>query len=56
MRAFTLFAGMVAFAVVFSPLWLARIRRGPLKWLVHRVIVLAAPDRTGTARHSTPAV
>ncbi|TLF85695.1 DUF418 domain-containing protein [Nonomuraea sp. KC401] len=48
--AFTLFAGMVVFAFVFSPLWLRWIRRGPLEWLVHRVTVMVARD-PATARH-----
>ncbi|MFI7538633.1 DUF418 domain-containing protein [Streptosporangium sp. NPDC049376] len=42
---FALFAGMAVFALVFSPLWLRRFRRGPLEWLVHRAIVLAVPAR-----------
>ncbi|MFC5822494.1 DUF418 domain-containing protein [Nonomuraea insulae] len=49
--AFTLYAGMVAVALVFSPLWLRWAGRGPLEWLVHRVIVLAAPARR-TGRRS----
>ncbi|GAA3141540.1 DUF418 domain-containing protein [Planomonospora alba] len=47
--AFTLFAAMAVFALAFSPLWLRRIRRGPLEWLVHRAAVLAVPAR-GTGR------
>ncbi|MFI9550628.1 DUF418 domain-containing protein [Nonomuraea endophytica] len=43
--SFMLFAGMVVFALVFSPLWLRLVRRGPLEWLVHRVIVLAVPGQ-----------
>ncbi|MEO3806360.1 DUF418 domain-containing protein [Nonomuraea sp. B1E8] len=48
--SFTLFAGMVVFAFAVSPLWLRWIRRGPLEWLVHRV-VMVAPDRAPAARH-----
>lgn len=40
--AFTLFAGMAVFALVFSPIWLRWIRRGPLEWLVHRATRLAS--------------
>ncbi|MEO3797463.1 DUF418 domain-containing protein [Nonomuraea sp. B10E15] len=43
--AFTLFAGMAVFAFAVSPLWLRWMRRGPLEWLVHRVIVMVVPDR-----------
>lgn len=47
--AFTLFAGMTVFALVFSPIWLHWIRRGPLEWLVHRVTVLMSPGRVRPA-------
>lgn len=43
--AFTLFAGMVVFALAFSPLWLRFVDRGPLEWLMNRATMLAAPRR-----------
>lgn len=41
--AFTLFAGMMIFALAVSPLWLRWSSRGPLEWLMHRVSVLGQP-------------
>lgn len=48
--AFTLFAGMLVFALAVSPLLLNRFQRGPLEWLMHRLSVLAVPGRQSTAR------
>src|SRR5690606_5287503 len=45
--AFTLFAGMVVFALAFSPSWWRFVDRGPLEWLMNRPTMLAAPRREG---------
>jgi uncharacterized protein len=55
-HSFVLFAGMVAVAMVLSVLWRRKVGRGPLEWLVHRVVVLAAhePRRRRAAKTERP--
>lgn len=48
--AFTLFAGMMIFALIVSPLWLRRRSRGPLEWLMHRASLIIEPERERAAR------
>ncbi|MFD0660355.1 DUF418 domain-containing protein [Thermocatellispora tengchongensis] len=48
--SFLLFAVFVGFAMVFSVVWRHWIQRGPLEWLVHRVVVLAVPGRGTSCR------
>lgn len=43
--AFTVFAGMVVFGLVFSPLWLRLVPRGPLEWLMHRSALVLVPRK-----------
>lgn len=47
--AFTLFAGMIVFALIASPLWLSWQTRGPLEWLMYRASLLAVPARKNAA-------
>ena len=44
--AFTWFSGMTLFALLFSPLWLRRWRRGPLESLMHRATLLSSSRTT----------
>lgn len=48
--AFTIFAGMIVFALIFSPSWLRLVSRGPLEWLMHRTSVMVIPQER---RHVT---
>lgn len=53
--AFTVFAGMALFGLVFSPLWLRVVPRGPLEWLMHRAAVTLAPrERRPAVEGATP--
>lgn len=50
--AFTLFAGMIVFALVASPLWLRWCSRGPLEWLMHRASLPAVAPLRSARPHS----
>ena len=52
--AFVLFAGIMLFAFTFSPLWLARFRRGPLEWLLGMAAAKLLPRGVGAMLRARP--